>query len=289
MSAHHIPIVPPLTELSVEDAMHPGVITCLPVDGLAKLAAINVAYGLHAVVIATTDGIASLVVTDLDLVRAALERPEAQASEIASEPVGTIEADAPLEHAVATMAELYASHLLVTAPSSGAPTGVISSFDVAAVVGGLQPRLARMLVPGPARPSSSARTLRQAVVHDVMHAGIISCQADAPLRAVARSMAEHRVHCVAATGIDRSTQHLTWGLVGDMDLILAAHRGALDEPAAGIAETEPIAIDGGDSLERAAALMVEHDTSHIVVVGSSGLPSGMVSTREVAAVLAAGV
>jgi CBS domain-containing protein len=254
---------------------------------VARLAAIMVTHGIHAVVLPSPERVVPLVATDLDVVRAALERPGARASEIAREPLACIESDAPLERAVATMAERYVAHLLVTDPSSGAATGVTSSFDVAVVIGGLQPRLARMLVPGPARPSPSARTLREALVHDVMHVGVTSCPADVRLAAVARSMAEQRVHCIAITGIERPGQHLTWGLIDDMDLILAAHRGALGEPAATIAATEPVAVEEGDSLEHAATLMIEHDTRHVVVVGTSGLPSGIVSTRDVAAILAA--
>ena len=82
---------------------------------------------------------------------------------------------------------------------------------------------------------------------------------------------------------------MKWGLIGDMDLVRAVHRGAFSEAAATIAATEPIAVRGDDSLERVAALMVEHATSHVVVVARSGLPSGIVSTRDVAGVLAAAV
>jgi CBS domain-containing protein len=72
-----------------------------------------------------------------------------------------------------------------------------------------------------------------------------------------------------------------------MDVVVALHRGALAEPVASIAATSPIAVDENESLERVAALMVEHDTSHVVVVGGSGLPTGMVSTLDVASILAA--
>lgn len=287
MTASPGPTASALTDVSTGEVMHPGVLTCRPDDRLARLCAIIVTHGIHAVVLGAPEDVVPLVVTDLDLVRASLERPDALAKEIAREVAATVSSDAPLQQAIGTMAELYVAHLLVADPSSGVPVGIVSSFDVAAVIGGYEPRLARVLVPGPARPSPSARTLRQALVHDVMHAGIISCPADAPLQVVARSMAEHRVHCIAVTGIEQPGQHLTWGLISDMDLLLAAHRGALDEPAAKIAATEPIAVNEGESLENVAALMIEHDTSHLVVVGPSRLPAGMVSTRDVASVLAA--
>jgi CBS domain-containing protein len=289
MTARHPLTASALSGVTVLGAMRPGVVTCLPDDGLAKLAAIMVTHGIHAVVLAPLERAAPLIVTDLELVRAALERGgDARTAEIAREPVATLATGEPLEDAVALMAERYVAHLLATEPGSGAPAGIVSSFDVAAVLGGDEPRLARMLRPAPARPSPSARMLSQARAGDVMHPGVVTCAADARLPTVARSMADHRVHCVAVAGIERPGQHLTWGLIGDMDLVVALHRGALAEPVASIAATSPIAVEENESLERVAALMVEHDTSHVVVVGGSGLPAGMVSTLDVAGILAAG-
>jgi CBS domain-containing protein len=279
--------VSPLRGVSVADAMHPGVVTCLPEDGLATLAAIMATHGIHAVALAPLDRGPPPIATDLDLVRAALERPDARASEIAREPLSTVAADAPLDDAAAIMSERRVAHLLAREPSSSAPVGIVSTFDVAAVLGGLPPRVARLPRPGPARPSSSARGLDQARVGQVMHPGVTTCVADASLLIVARSMAEHRVHCIAVAGVKRPGQQLTWGLIGDLDLVVALHRGALDQPAATIAATAPIAVDEGESLDRAAALMVEHDTGHVVVTGGSGLPSGMLSTLDVASVLGA--
>jgi CBS domain-containing protein len=278
----------PLDGVGVLDAMRPGVVTCLPEDRLATLAAIMVTHGIHAVVLGPVEERTPLIVSDLDLLRAALERADARASDIAREPAATVDAEAPLREAVAMMSERGVAHLLVTGPGSAAPAGVVSSFDVASVLGGQQPRVARMLRPGPARPSPSARTLSQARVQDVMHRGVTTCLADATLPTVARTMAEHRVHCVAVAGITRPGNNLTWGLIGDMDLLLALHRGALQEPAAAIAATSPIAVEEQDSLERAGALMVEHDATHAVVTSPAGMPAGMLSTLDLASILGAG-
>lgn len=276
-----------LAGVTMREAMHPGVVVCSPDDTVARIASIMATHGIHSVIPAWGDGSGPLILSDLELVRAALERPDARASEIAREPVATVPADAPLDQAVSAMAERYVAHLLVTGPGSDAPAGIVSSFDIAAVVGGVKPKYARMLRPGPARPSASASTLTDARVGDVMHPGVTTCTADAPLADIARSMAEHRVHCVAVAGIEHPGERLTWGLVGDMDVLLALHRGAFAVPAAKIAATEPIAVGEDESLERAAALMIEHDTSHVVVVGRTGLPAGMVSTHDIASVLGA--
>src|SRR6516225_11880030 len=102
----------PVDGVSVLDAMRPGVVTCLPEDRLATLAAIMVTHGVHALVLGPLEERTPLIVTDLDLVRAALERADARASDVAREPAATVDADAPLREAVAMMSERSVAHLL---------------------------------------------------------------------------------------------------------------------------------------------------------------------------------
>jgi CBS domain-containing protein len=287
------PIEPPgvLTGLTVSDAMRPGFVTCLPADGLATLAGLMVTHGIHATVLGPMGDGVPLIVTDMELVRAALEQADdVSAGDIARDPVATLPSDVSLDRAVAKMSELYLEHVLATDPVTGVACGIISSFDIASVVGGHPPGRARRLRRGPTHPASSIRALRGAIVGDVMHRGVVTCTPDAPLRAVGRSMAQHHVHCIAVAGVDISgthPHHFNWGLIDDMELVRALHRGALDETAGTIAATGPIAVLERDSLEVAAKLMIEHGTRHVVVVGPSGLPSGMVSTLDVASILAA--
>ena len=94
MTAPDSPTRSPLTGVTVLDAMSPGVVSCLPDDGVAKLASIMVAHGVHAVVLARGDRTGPLIVTDLELVRAALERADVHAAEIAREPLASLPADA---------------------------------------------------------------------------------------------------------------------------------------------------------------------------------------------------
>jgi CBS domain-containing protein len=309
MAVEHLSTSSPLADVSVLDAMHPGVVVCLPDDPLARIAAIMVEHVIHAVLLPWAGRRRLLIVTDLDLVRAALAGADARAGEIAREPVESVPADAPLTKAVSTMAERYVTHLLVSQPGSPAPAGIISSLDVVAVLGARGPRGAPALPLAPAlppvtvvpaapsssrpaapssRPAAGASELGSVRVGDVMRLGITTSPADVPLGAVARTMAEHRVHCVAVAGIGRPGLRLTWGLIEALDLVRAAHRGALSAPAANIATTEPVAVTADESLSQVATLMVEHDTSHVVVVGHSGLPTGIISTFDVARVLAAG-
>ena len=281
----------PLSGVTVREAMRPGVVSCLPDSGPSTVAAIMLTHGIHAVILAPAESGAPLIVTDRELVGAALEgREDARARDLACEPAATLPTDAELDDAAALMAKRYMTHVLAIDPGSGAPAGVLSTFDLVAILGGWEPRLARMLRPAPARPSPSARTLSEAKVSDVMHPGLATCTPDVSLSIVARTMAEHRVHCVSVSGLDTTgprDQHFSWGLIEDIELVRAAHRGALAESAATIAATAPVAVSQDESLDRAAALMVEHDISHVVAVGPSGLPSGMVSTLDIVRIIGA--
>jgi len=281
-----------LRDITVGEAMRPGVISCPREATLSTMAATLVTNGIHALVVPPSHPGTPQVVTDLDIVRAAVEPPHrTTAAELAREPIAVLSADATLDDAVEMMAAQYVTHLLATDPVSGAPVGILSSLDVAAVAGGRRPSLARTQRISPARPSPSAGALSKAIVGDVMHPGIVTCAPDAPLAAVARTMADHRVHCVAVGGIDRGgggAQHLTWGLVADIDLVSALRRAAIGVPAELFAETHPIAVQPSEPLDRAAALMVEHGAAHLVVVTPTGLPAGIVSTLDVALILSAG-
>jgi CBS domain-containing protein len=273
---------------TVGEVMRPGMLVCPPATSLATMAATMVTHGVHALLVAPVSTRTPLVVTDLELIGGALQTGRPRAGDLASEPIATARADAALHEAVAIMSARAVSHLLVLAPVSGEGAGILSTLDLAAVAAGVPPRLARLVRSGPARPSASAPTLDRASVADVMHHGVIACAPDAPVVAVARVMADHRTHCCAVTGVDARPgreDHLTWALVDDLDLLGAIQGDQLDSSAATIADASPIAVHDADSLRRAATLMVAHQRRHLVAVGPRGLPSGIVSTLDVARVL----
>ena len=276
----------PGSDAPVSHAMNSGVVTCRPDASLTLVASIMAGYGLHALVIEPDHETVPILLSDLDLVTAALEQPNALAGEIAREPAATVAADTTLGEAVSMMAAKLTPHLLVVEPGSGVAAGMLSSLDVTAVLSGYPPGLARMLRPGPARPSIGVSSLGEARTGDIAHPGIVACAAQSPLHAVARSMAEHRVHCIAVRGIEPVSQRLTWGTVTALDVIRAVCRGAWERPVAMIVQERPLAVTQEDSLERVAELMVERATTHMVVVDPAGTPAGMISTHDVARVLA---
>ena len=129
--------------------------------------------------------------------------------------------------------------------------------------------------------------LSRAEVVDVMRLGLITCPQDASVSEVARMMATYRVHCVLVEKSDAAGDR-PWGVISDVDLMRAARDGE-QRSAAEIARTQLVTIAADEPVTRALELMSEHDVSHLVVVqGHSGQPVGVLSTLDVAGVIAWG-
>ena len=133
--------------------------------------------------------------------------------------------------------------------------------------------------------SSNGPATRSIRVADVMHEGVLTCGRDESLAAVARLMADQRVHSVVVTDEPGDAPSL-WGVVSDLDLVAAASVRDLEEQTAGVAAATPaLMISPDDTLQRATQLMVEHALAHLVVV-AGGRPVGVISTLDVAGALA---
>jgi CBS domain-containing protein len=135
-------------------------------------------------------------------------------------------------------------------------------------------------------PLIPAPLFEHALVADAMRPEVITCPADAPLRWVAGVMAAERVHCVVVEPRGDQNERGTWGIVSDLDLVGAAG-GDLDAATAGgVAASEFLTVTPDEKLERAAQMMAEHETTHLVVVdAASRRPIGVLSTLDVANVL----
>ena len=137
--------------------------------------------------------------------------------------------------------------------------------------------------------SRAVSPLHRVTVGEAMHPGVLSVPLSAPLSRVAEAMAEHRVHCVAATGElpDGRPGHI-WGLVTDLELTqIASTEGLEGKTAGGRATGEVVTIEPGATVHHAAELMSEHEVSHLIVVDPlTDRPLGVLSTLDVAGVLA---
>jgi len=126
-------------------------------------------------------------------------------------------------------------------------------------------------------------------VRDVMHPGIVSCSRFATPEEVARVMAGCQVHSVAVLGLSRDGREdpLIWGIVSDLDLLRALTDHPAPTTAGELAQQPVISIRSTAPVDEAAQAMVAHGTQHLVVIDPDRqMPLGIVSTLDVAAVLA---
>lgn len=142
----------------------------------------------------------------------------------------------------------------------------------------------------PYRGSYLTPSLEKATVADAMRTGVMSCEPDLPAATAARMMATHHIHAVVVEGIHQDPAHgerLSWGVVSEMDLLRAARAGIEDVTVGEIAATEPVTVEPSLPLAEALRLMEEHETTHLIVA-DGGRPVGVLSTLDVAGVLAWG-
>jgi CBS domain-containing protein len=129
--------------------------------------------------------------------------------------------------------------------------------------------------------------LESARVADAMRHGIFSCSADASLRDAARTMSSHHVHTIVVT--DPADGSL-WGLLSDTALLSALLEFDGSELLLReVADRDLTTISSDVPLLAAAELMHERGIAHVVVRDAhSGRPSGMLSTLDLAGILAWG-
>jgi CBS domain-containing protein len=120
-------------------------------------------------------------------------------------------------------------------------------------------------------------------VEEHMHAGVLACDPAAPLSTIAWILADERIHCVIVIGLENTPtgSRLKWGAVTDRDLIRALAGDNTSLTAADIASTELVTVEPADRLDTAAALMAEHDVTHLVVL-ENAVPVGIISSLDVA-------
>jgi signal-transduction protein with cAMP-binding, CBS, and nucleotidyltransferase domain len=131
--------------------------------------------------------------------------------------------------------------------------------------------------------------LQHATVGEAMHRGVITCPHGASLRTVARMMAAYDVHCVVVFDErEEADGQPFWGVVSDLDLAAGLSEDDLEERSAGqIAASPVITVPSDETLARAAQLMTENGSAHIVVVEpGTGKPVGVLSTLDLARVAA---
>jgi CBS domain-containing protein len=260
---------PALAGIDVRTVMAPGLVTCPPGAALSEVATLMTVHQVHAVVV---DLGASHLITARDVVRGVLDGVVSAAEAITGEPPSAAP-DESLQAAAERMLSAREGHVVVREHGDRRACGIVSSFDIAAVLAGHEPRIARIVRPAPARPALSGG-LGVHTVRDVMHRGLITCDPGASVAELATALVERRSHTAIVWG-DAGLAFVT-----DLDLIAAALREDPAPTAAAIASPGMAIIRADAALEIAAAMVVERTAGHVVAVDEQGFPVGVVSTLD---------
>jgi CBS domain-containing protein len=131
-----------LAETRVSEAMHEGVFTCFADTPLPSVASLMSEERIHAVVVSgvAADSLAERhtwgIVSDLDLLRAALAGSgHLTAAKVAAMEFLTVDANETVERAAQLMTEHEVTHLVALDPQTGHAVGVLSTHDIARVIG----------------------------------------------------------------------------------------------------------------------------------------------------------
>jgi CBS domain-containing protein len=132
-------LTPSFEHARVGDAMRPGVLTCGRATPLVTVAQRMASEHVHAIVVlADGDGRDPRpfrVVTDADVLRAADRIDDLTAGEAATAAVLETNPDEPLREAAGRMARQGVTHMLVVDPRTGRPVAVLSTLDIAGILG----------------------------------------------------------------------------------------------------------------------------------------------------------
>jgi CBS domain-containing protein len=130
-------------------------------------------------------------------------------------------------------------------------------------------------------------------VADAMRPRVLTCDPESPLVSVAQRMASEHVHAIVVlletVDPDGEINRRPWAVVTDRDVLRSA--ASIADRTAGDAATGEILLARPDErLADVAQRMLEHDTSHAVVVEPrTGRPVGVLSTLDIAGILGWGL
>ena len=135
-------LLPHFDHATVADAMHPGILSCEREATLSEVARMMSTHHVHCIVVGgAAEGEASPspvwgMISDLDLLRAGL-RPDAPdtVGELAQRSVTTVSTTAALREAAELMLSDGTSHVVAVNPETGRPVGILSTLDIAGVLG----------------------------------------------------------------------------------------------------------------------------------------------------------
>ena len=135
-------LLPRFDHATVADAMHPGILSCEPDATLTEVARMMSTHHVHCIMVRGAAGGPTDetplwgIVSDLDLLRAGV-RPDSPetAADLAVDSVIRVDTTSPLRDAAQLMIAEGARHVVAVNPTTKRPVGILSTLDIAGVLG----------------------------------------------------------------------------------------------------------------------------------------------------------
>jgi CBS domain-containing protein len=136
-------LTPSFEHARVGDAMRPRVLTCDPQTTMVTVAQRMASEHVHAIVVlrerVDPDGSIGRrpwgILTDRDVLHCANDIEDRTADDVASSGVLLVRPDDRLEDVAESMLARHTSHAVVVEPRTDRPVGVISTLDIAGILG----------------------------------------------------------------------------------------------------------------------------------------------------------
>jgi CBS domain-containing protein len=129
-------------------------------------------------------------------------------------------------------------------------------------------------------PETTLMALSTVSVRDVMSPGVIAIPSDSSVRTCARTMFERRTHAVLVVD-SRSREPLGW--VTHQDILRYLRSDPFTTLAGAAVRETPAYIEPDATVEQAAEMMVEENTTHLLVGAPELIPLGVLSSWDLVA------
>ena len=263
-----------MTQKTVKDLMHRGLITCQPDASLGQIAKLLTQHHVHALIVAESNDNPLGIISDFDLLAGewlsvdkdslnAMRKMTAR--ELMTAPIQSMEADTSVEDAARILSEKQVHRMLVT--ELGAPVGVISVSDIVASI-------------------AKQEKVSREKVGDVMSNAFLVCRDKTPVISAARTMTQAGWRSVIV--VDSRGKAL--GIVTGSYLLRIAGK-SVDEnlTVSEVMNRRLLTIDMNASLQEAANMMIQNHRHRVIVIDTNdpeSLPLGIISSVDIVAQMA---
>lgn len=259
---------------TINELMHPGLITCPPSTSLGEVAALLDDYQVHALVVTEQPDQPLGIISDFDLLAAEWLSVDEEslntmrkltARDLMTAPIETVEVHTPVSEAAKRMGKKDIHRMLVL--DEDKPIGILSISDLVAGIAAQEP-------------------LRRKTVGDVMSRAFLVCREENTVLSAARTMTQAGWRSIVVVNAQGKLQ----GVITGHQLVHLAGN-VVDEElrVRDFMNRNLITVDIDASLQEAADIMIKNHRHRVIVIDRNdpeSFPLGVISSFDIVAEMA---